>query len=202
MLPLRTTAHARAPRSIYFAHKLFWCALWAASPAFANPSSAPKKAPTLPAAPSVSAPWTLDEVKQSLHPGAAFLYRQEASEGIGVSVSYVKREVIATTDKLFLRVTSLDAKQSPNSAPDDNPVEWSDYMARLVSINGHTTARKETLKTPAGTFKCVVLKTKSEPDGKASTVMWLAKDHPGLVVKSISEVGKMKRVMTLEAYSP
>lgn len=173
-----------------------------AAPAVARPRPPSPAGKPGPAPVKVNPPWTIDEIKVALRPGAAFLYRQEAGDGTGKSVDFVKREVIATADSIVFQVTSLDSKKFPTHEPQQNPVEWSDYAARLIQINGTTTSTAENLKTPAGTFACVVLRTRSEPDGKSSTVTWLAKDHPGVVVKMISQIGKMKRVMTLEEYSP
>ena len=136
--------------------------------------------------PMVRLPWTRKQIIESWKDGVKLGYEVAA----GVEEGSVVIDVTAV-DALGFTATQSTELNGEKSTKESAATPWNRFLHKINLPRKGSKISEETIETPAGTFVCMVVSITSEqttPDDKKSKVtrtQYLAKEEPGLLVKSV-----------------
>jgi hypothetical protein len=135
--------------------------------------------------------------------GNSYMTKTTSKMGDTETVSYMKIEIVKSDDKGYVSKMWTYDKDKKETYSAENPmVEWPKPVADTGGTPVKVETTEETIKVEAGEFKTT--KTTMDTAGTKTTT-WMAKEYPGLMVKSessgeIAGVGKTSTVTELVEY--
>lgn len=130
-------------------------------------------------------PWTQKQIQEFYAKAPQFTW--ETSDPYGDKFKTVEG-VSNAGDDGFTRLEGV-VRGDDKVPGKPHKVTWDRLLESLTLPAKDTKSSEETIETPAGKFKCVVLEhERLRGGGVQTTKVWLSKDHPGLMVKWVQDM--------------